>query len=163
MFSSPHILRLNAVLSAGTLALVLTACGSAPTTTLDASGMVEALAKQGMPVTPTVTYDKASDPNKLLGRPNGYTSKASFADQRVDPAKVPTAKQGDVNLGGTVEVFATAEDAEARAASVKEAAKSGPTAGEYSYVKGPVVVRVSKELMPMDAQQYEGALGKIVE
>ena len=31
----------------------------------------------------TTVYDEASDPNELLGRPNGYTSKVAFADSRV--------------------------------------------------------------------------------
>ncbi len=163
MFNTPHIRRLNAVVSAGTLAFALTACGSSPTTDLDATGMVQALAKQGMPVALSVTYDSSTDPNKLLGRLHGYTSKASFTDQRVDPAKVPGAKQGDVSLGGNVEVFASAEDAEARATLIKESSQKVPTLGEYSYVKGPVVIRVSKELMPADAQEYESALNKLVE
>lgn len=32
----------------------------------------------------TLVYDEESDPNKLLGRPNGYLSKVAFADDRVD-------------------------------------------------------------------------------
>jgi hypothetical protein len=31
----------------------------------------------------TTVYDEESDPNELLGRPNGYTSKVAFADSRV--------------------------------------------------------------------------------
>ncbi|MEV8633906.1 hypothetical protein AB0395_19830 [Streptosporangium sp. NPDC051023] len=145
------------------LVFALVGCGGSPTTDLDATGMVQALAKQGLPVTLTVTYTASNDPNKLLGRPNSYTSKASFTDQRVDPAKVQGGKQGDVNLGGNVEVFATADDAAARAALLKESAEKVPTLAEYSYAKGPVVVRVSKELMPADALEYEGALGKLVQ
>ncbi|MFF4411974.1 hypothetical protein ACFYY8_05545 [Streptosporangium sp. NPDC001559] len=162
MFKTPQKRRTGTAISAGLLIFTLAGCVSAPTTTMDATQMVEALAKQGLPVSLTVTYTASNDPNKLLGKPNGYTSKASFTDQRVDAAKVPGAKQGDVGLGGSVEVFATAGDAEVRANLLKESAAKVPTLAEYSYVKGPVVVRVSKELMPMDAQEYEGALGKLV-
>ncbi|MEV7007538.1 hypothetical protein [Streptosporangium sp. NPDC051022] len=153
---------MNAVIFTGMLAVSLVACGSEPTTSLDAAGVVQTLAKQGMPVTLTVTFDQSSDPEKLLGRANGYSSKASFTDQRVDTSKVSGAKQGDVNLGGTVEVFGSAGEAEVRAAQLKELSKKPPALGEYNYVKGPVVVRVSKELMPGEALEYEGALGKIV-
>lgn len=157
------IRRLSAAVTVGALTLAVGACGGGATTELDAAGVIQALIKQGMPATLTVTYDESSDPNKLLGRPNGYTSKASFADRRVDSSKVPAAKPGDVELGGSVEVFASADEAEARAAYIQEIGKKLPMLGEYNYVKGPVVVRVSKELTPTDAQPYEGALGKVVE
>jgi hypothetical protein len=124
--------------------------------------VVNALAQQGLPVTLTVTYTADNDPNKLLGRPNGYTSKASFTDQRIDASKVAGAKEGDVGLGGRVEVFEDAGQAEQRADYIQEIGKKLPMLGEYDYVVGPVVVRVSKELTPTDAKPYEGALGKIV-
>lgn len=155
-------MRLVPLVAAVTLASALTACG-APTTDLDAAGVIQALVKQGMPATLTVTYDASNDPNKLLGRPNGYTSKASFTDRRVDPSKASAAKPGDVELGGSVEVFASADEASARAAYISEIGKKLPMMGEYDYVKGPVLVRVSRELTPTDAQPYEAALGKIVE
>lgn len=126
---------------------------------LDAAGVAKALAEAGLPARLSVTFDESTDPNKLLGRPGGYTSKAAFVDSRVD---APWAEKGDVLLGGSVEVFPTSEAAQRRAEYVKTLAESSPIFAEYTYVQGPVVLRVSKELAPKDAAEYEAALGKIV-
>jgi hypothetical protein len=103
-----------ALATATALLLSLTACGG-PTTDLDAAGVIKAITEQGLPVTLTVTYTAETDPNKQLGRPNGYTSKASFTDSRISAADVAGRKEGDVGLGGSVEVF--------------EKARAGGTAG----------------------------------
>ena len=95
-----------ALTAAATLLVSLTACGG-PTADLDAAGVIEAIAGQGLPVTLTVTYTAETDPNKQLGRPNGYTSKAAFTDSRINAADVAGKKEGDVELGGSVEVFRT--------------------------------------------------------
>lgn len=140
------------VLSAG--------CSGGPTTDMDAAGVTQELAKAGLPAKLSVTFDESSDPNKLLGRPGGYTSKTAFTDNRV---KAPGAKKGDLTRGGSVEVFASSEEAEKRAEYIKALATSMPMLAEYTYLRGPVVLRVSKELTPKDAAAYEAALGKIVE
>ncbi|MGW0594793.1 hypothetical protein [Streptosporangium sp. NPDC002607] len=156
-------MRLPLALTAATaLLFTLTACGG-PTTDLDAAGVVKALTQQGVPVTLTVTYTADTDPNKLLGRPNGYTSKASFTDQRIDAAKVGGGKEGDVGLGGSVEVFEDAGQAEQRADYIRGIGEKLPVLGEYDYVAGPVLLRVSKELTPQQAEEFEAALGKIVQ
>ncbi|MEV4246937.1 hypothetical protein AB0J63_26430 [Streptosporangium canum] len=160
MSVTPLARRLSAVLTAGVLAASLVACGG-PTTDLDAAGVVKALTQKGLPVTLTVTYTADNDPNKLLGRPNGYASKASFTDKRVDISKV-IGKEGDVELGGSIEVFEDAGQAEQRADYIQEIGKNMPMLGEYDYVAGPVLVRVSKELTPDQAAGFEAALGEIV-
>lgn len=126
---------------------------------LDAAGVAEALTEAGLPATLSVTFDESSDPNKLMGRPGGYTSKVAFVDDRVS---LPGVEKGDLLLGGSVEVFPTDEGAEKRAKYVKTLAESSPIFAEYTYVRGPVVLRISKELTPKDAAAYEAALGKIV-
>lgn len=153
--------RCLAVLTAAALTLVLASC-SGPSTDLDAAGVAQELAKQGLPVTVSVTYTESTDPNKLLGRPNGYTSKTSFVDERVDASNVAGAKEGDVGFGGSVEVFADAGQAEQRADYIRSIGKQMPVLGEYDYVAGPVLVRVSKELTSAQAAEFEAALGKIV-
>ncbi|MFG1754924.1 hypothetical protein [Streptosporangium sandarakinum] len=159
---TPLFRRLSATLTAGALAIAITSCGGA-STDLDAAGVIKALADKGLPVSPTVTYTADDDPNKLLGRPNGYTSKASFTDQRVDAAKVAGAKKGDVELGGSVEVFDDADQAEQRADYIQQIGKKMPMLSEYDYVVGPVLVRVSKELTPDQAKAFDTALGEIVD
>lgn len=156
-----HLPRAVTAAAAVVLAASLTACSGGATTDKDAAGVVAALAEQGLPVKLSEAYTEQTDPNKLLGRPNGYTSKAAFTDGRVDASKV-AGKKGDVGLGGGVEVFADADAAQARVEYIQGIAKSSPMFAEYSYASGNVVVRVSKELVPGDATAYETALGKIV-
>ena len=38
-------------------------------------------------------YTEDDDPNKLLGRPNGYTSKIAFADSRISKADIEGAEE----------------------------------------------------------------------
>ena len=56
-------------------------------------------------------YTAANDPNHLLGRPGGYTSKAAFSDSRVSPADVEGLDKDAIERGGSVEVFKTQEEA----------------------------------------------------
>ncbi|MEV5413582.1 hypothetical protein AB0K60_32730 [Thermopolyspora sp. NPDC052614] len=134
------------------LALVgfLTACGGT-TTDKDAAAIIGDLAANGVPAKLGTVYDENTDPNKLLGRPNGYLSKAEFTDSRVKADKA-----------GSVEVFEDASGAEARAEYIQALGKN-PMLAEYTYVKGNVVVRVDKDMAPSDAKTYEDALNKIVE
>ncbi|ETK37383.1 hypothetical protein MPTA5024_04215 [Microbispora sp. ATCC PTA-5024] len=152
-----HLSRAAAAL---VLAALLTACGVS--TDRDAAGIISELAAQGLPADLTVTYTEENDPNKLLGRPNGYISKAAFTDERA-AAGGPGGKPGDLNLGGGVEVFQDADAAETRVKYIQSLAKSSPMMGEYTYQAGNVVLRISKDLPPSDARAYETALNKIVQ
>ncbi len=138
--------------AAATIALVglLTACGGA-TTNKDAAAIIGDLGTNGVPAKLGTVYDENTDPNKLLGRPNGYLSKAEFTDSRVKTEKA-----------GSVEVFEDANGAEARAEYIQALGKT-PMLAEYTYVKGNVVVRVDKAMAPSDAKAYEDALNEIVE
>lgn len=133
------------------LALVglLTACGGT-TTDKDATAIIADLSARGVPAKLGTVYDENTDPNKLLGRPNGYLSKAEFTDSR-----------GKADKAGSVEVFEDAADAEARAEYIQALGKT-PMLAEYTYVKGNVVVRVDKDMAPSGAKAYEDALNKIV-
>lgn len=138
--------------SAAALALIglLAACGGTPTDK-DAATIINEIAASGVPAKLGTVYDENTDPNKLLGRPHGYLSKAEFTDSRVE-----------AETAGSVEVFENAADAEARAEYIQALGKS-PIFAEYTYVKGNVVVRVDKDLAPSDAKAYEDALNKIVD
>lgn len=103
-----------------------------------------------------------SESNHLLGRPNGYLSKASFSDKRVPASDTTGDSKGDVDYGGSVEVFATANEAKARAAYIESVLKADPMLGtEYDYLNGPVLLRVSQYLIPSQAEEYQRALARI--
>lgn len=108
------------------------------------------------------TYTAADDPNSLLGRPNGYTSKTAFLDSRVPADKVEAQKPDAVERGGSIEVFADEAAAKARMKLIQEVSKGMPGfLGEYDYVSGGVLVRVSRYLTPDQAKEYETALAAI--
>ena len=137
---------------------------SAPKTKLAPSAkvIIEDLAKLGLPARLTVVFTAATDPNHLLGRPNGYLSKASFSDKRVPASDTTGDSKGDVDYGGSVEVFATANEAKARAAYIESVLEANPMLGtEYDYLNGPVLLRVSQYLIPSQAEEYQRALAKI--
>ncbi|MGW4042965.1 hypothetical protein [Streptomyces sp. NPDC004721] len=103
------------------------------------------------------TVTEENDPNNLLGRPNQYTSKITFTDSRIKPADVEGTDKGAVERGGAIEVFASPEDAQARAKYIESVTKSMPTLAEYDYVHGSILVRVSHYLTPKQAAEYKAA------
>jgi len=105
-------------------------------------------------------YTEENDPNKLLGRPNGYTSKIAFADSRInqDEADRLKVEKDAIERGGSIEVFPDEEGAQARADYIQSVQKGGVFGSEYDYVKGGILVRVTGDLTPKQAKEYEAAL-----
>lgn len=103
------------------------------------------------------TVTAANDPNHLLGRPGQYTSKVTFTDSRIKASDVEGTDKGDVDRGGSIEVFEDSSGAQARAKYIQTIAKSMPAVAEYDYVHGAVVVRVSHYLTPEQAAGYKTA------
>lgn len=103
-----------------------------------------------------VVIDENNDPNDLIGRPNGYVAAVLLKDSRLPGC---TEDLG-VDCGATVEEWPNTDSAQARADYIAALQKDSPMLGsEYHYLVGPVLVRVSGELKPSQAMQYEGAIG----
>jgi hypothetical protein len=125
---------------------------------LTARQVATALKAKGLPVTITDVYTAATDPNHLLGRPGGYTSKIIFADPRARDAQNASGGH-EVAEGGSVEVYPTHAGAVRRAVYIETISQAVPIVGaEYDYVSGGVLLRVSGNLTPAQAGQYEQAL-----
>ncbi|TDU73495.1 hypothetical protein [Streptomyces sp. KS 21] len=107
----------------------------------------------------TVTAE--NDPNHMLGRPNGYTSKITFTDARIPAEQTEGRDADDLELGGSIEVFPTAAEAKARADYIQAATKAMPALVEYDYLHGATLVRVSRLLTPAQAADYEKAATKL--
>jgi hypothetical protein len=105
----------------------------------------------------TNVYTADTDPNKLLGRPGGYLSKTAFSDSRVRPSLLG-ASVDSLGRGGSVEVFGDEEAATTRHNYLQEIGKRAPVFTEYDYQNGPVLLRVSHQLSPSQAADYESAL-----
>jgi hypothetical protein len=131
-----------------------------PVQGLGSDALVAALKAAGVQhIAEVQTYTASDDPNHLLGRPNQYTAKASWHDDRLPAPANP--KQIEVSDGGGIEVWPDAAGAQKRMDYIQTIGKSLPMAVEYDYVKGPVLLRVSKDLTPDQAAEYKKALDSL--
>jgi hypothetical protein len=90
-----------------------------------------------------------TDPNKLLGRPGGYTSAATIVDKALTCTEVAT------DCGATVEVYPTDAEAKARSEYIQSMLGNGGVFGtEYHYFAGTALLRVTGQLTPDVAKQY---------
>src|SRR5215510_1128452 len=119
------------------------------------------LRAEGLPVRRLIVYTATTDPNAMLSRQGGYTSKVAWVDRRA--VKAYQAGQGDlgfnpglpgdrgsVDNGGGVEVFPTAAQARQRARFIQG---FGPELADgYDYTSGGALLRLSKYLTPAQAQ-----------
>lgn len=155
--------RLYAALLAVAAAVALVSCSSsadtsAPTAAaVSADQVVTTLASKIPTVKLVKTFTADDDPNHLLGRPNGYTSKTVFSDSRVPADQLTGLPADSADRGGSVEVFGDDAGAKARAAFIQGVAKGLPAAAEYDYQVGAVLVRVSRLLTPDQAKGFEAA------
>jgi len=101
-----------------------------------------------------------NDPNDLIGRPRGYTSAAYIYDEYSEAFD----QSLDVDLGAKIEVFKTERDARSRYNYLKQIQSDSPILGtEYTYIEGPVLLRVAQEVPPKVARQYRDAFRQFME
>ena len=135
-----------------------TAGNSSTGEAVGAETILLALQDSGLPITDSATVTEANDANNLIGRPGQYVSKVAFADSRIGS---PIDHARPVNdAGGSIEVFASAADAQTRSDYIQQTLQDlGPVAGtEYHYLSGTALVRVTGELPPSAAEEYESAV-----
>jgi hypothetical protein len=85
-----------------------------------------------------------NDDNKLLGRPNQYTEKISWEDNR----------ETNSTTDCTIEIFANNEDATARKEYIDVIIKSMPMFTQYMTLKGNMLLRIQGTLTPTQAEEY---------
>jgi hypothetical protein len=120
-----------------------------------ADQLLQGLKAKGLPIGSSITYTAATDLNHLLGRPGQYTDKVSFKDTRITGQGTGIG----VSDGGSIEVFATTADAGKRFAYLQSLSTSGNALfAEYEYLDGVVILRISNQLTPDQAGQYQAAL-----
>lgn len=121
-------------------------------TKMTAAEIIQKYVDAGFPIANVIDYTAETDKNNLLGRPNQYTSKVNFADTR---AKQPS-DPGISPVGGSIEVFNNAEDAQARNDYITPIAKVSMFS-QYLYLYKNVFLRIDGALTPDQAAQYEVA------
>lgn len=151
-------MRVCRYLLAVMLALGVTACSTETPPPRTADTVVKAIAAKVAAARPGFVYTADTDPNHLLGKPNGYTSEATFTDNRISPADTAGVRPGSIQKGGSVEVFADASGAAIRQQRIAQMEKDAPLLGsEYTFTDGPALLRVSGRLTPNQAAEYAAA------
>lgn len=136
------------------MCLVLVGCGDSASTKTDVD-IIASLKAQGIPIGEVATYTAVTDPNKLLGRPNGYTHKSNWLDTRIERE---TKDEIDVFDGGGIEIFPDNATAQKRMDKLQGLGASMSQLIEYNYVHGTVLLRVAKRLTPDQAAEYDKAV-----
>lgn len=161
--------RITAVLMIIMLSLSLAACGqSGKADKTKAEYYVNGLKEKGLPVGTFVVYNSETDPNKVLGKPNEYISKANFEDTRLEQMKdengeIIKDELGNIVVyGGTVEVFANEKDVLTRKKFLEGMFEHmGEKVGQYMFISGNAMLRVEFELTPEEAKKYGEAFGEL--
>jgi hypothetical protein len=103
--------------------------------------------KAKLPVTSVQVLNAANDPDKLLGKPNGYPAKIAFQDPRIG------------NAHGFVEMFADDKSLKARLKLLQVQEKAGAIGPVSAGMAHKVIFRLPKGLSPSQLQTYRAALG----
>lgn len=131
---------------------------ASPSTALDARAVLSRLKAAGLPMTNTAVQDENTDPNDLLGRPGGYTSRASFDV----PGGNAEAERYLIDRGGVIEVFPSAAAARERSGYIQAIMKGTRVLGtEYHYLAGPVLLRITGSVKPSMAARFEAAVARL--
>ncbi|MET8310688.1 hypothetical protein [Micromonospora sp. NPDC005173] len=128
----------------------------APAPPMDSKAVLAKLTAAKLGATHGAVQDEDNDPNDLLGRPNGYTSRAS-ADL---PGGDTEAGKYGIDRSLVIEVWPTADDADRRSKFIQDTLKNMQILGtEYHYRadQGRVLVRVSGKVKPSLAKKVEAA------
>lgn len=127
--------------------------------TAEAKSVLRRLERAGLPLEHPVTMTPTTDPDHLLGHADGYRSKVTFEDGRVDGGLVADNDPGSVALGGIIEVFGDARSAQRRAEQLQRKALDIPARAEHGYLAGRVLLRLSPYLDEEQAEEYGQVLG----
>ena len=125
---------------------------------LTAEEIVNKLKEKNSNIGKIVVYTAETDLNELLGRPNQYTSKVQFADNRLSQEFV---EENDA-AGGTVEVFENEKDMNNRKEYIESISSQASIFAEYTYSAGNALLRLDNELTPEQAKEYEEAFYSIM-
>src|SRR5215472_7402845 len=126
----------------------------AATVHLSAAALAGALKTAGLPVRHLIVYTASTDPNHLLGRQGGYTSKVAWQDPRA-ARKDAGDERGSTGLGGGIEAFPDAASARARYEYLR--GFQPPFGDGYDYLSGTAILRLSQYLTPAQARAYKAA------
>lgn len=136
------------------LMLALAACSGDPDDgDQSARKAADAIAAEVDSVVKVQDLTEETDPNDLLGRPNGYSAATVLHDSRAECGDGP-----GVDCGAVIEQWPDEDAAQDRADYIQGILEDSPVLGsEYDYVNGSLLLRVSGALTPSEAEEYEQA------
>jgi serine/threonine protein kinase, bacterial len=107
-------------------------------------------------VTSLIEITEDNDANNMIGRVNGYVAATVLVDSRItEGCELDTP---GIACGAGIEQWPDGAAAQQRATYIKTLLSSAPILGtEYQTVKGNLVLRVSGQLKPSEAEAYERA------
>ncbi|MCO1597399.1 hypothetical protein M8C17_19795 [Micromonospora sp. RHAY321] len=143
-----------------TTAVAAPTAAPTPAAPHDAKTVLAALTAAKVGLSGGAVQSEDTDPNDLLGRPNGYLSRAS-ADM---PGGDRDGDKYGIERGLVIEVFPTAADADRRSKFIQDTLKSMQILGtEYHYRAGggAVLVRVSGKVKPSVAKKVQAAVATL--
>ena len=158
------------VLLVATAALLLVGCSSPFPGTTEADPSESSPSEPAAPVTavllsetlkdaiPTITsvtqITEDNDPNDLIGRPTGYIDGALIVDTRATKCMEP-----GVACGATIEDWGDKQKASDRSLNILSLlVEDGMLGVEYHYILDGLLLRVSGELPPSAAAEYESIM-----
>ncbi|MFT4036835.1 MAG: hypothetical protein QM692_01545 [Thermomicrobiales bacterium] len=119
-----------------------------------ALSIVQALQAAGLPIGAYEEYTIYTDPNEMMGRPGGYTSKVNFLDTRLEREYTD---EYDVSDGGSVEFFANTKNLQARVKHLEFVQATIPLIdSEVMITHGTALLRVSNRLLITYSDGYRG-------
>lgn len=151
--------RLFVLILAFLMLLALIGCGEdtvAKKASLTAEQVTNYFAQEGMPIGNLMIFTEETDPNNQLGRPNSYTSKVNFEDERTLSEQTDTTSP-DYIPNNTLEVFETEKNAKARYDYLKSISDETSLA-QYMYLDETMLLRLDPNLLPKEAEKYEALL-----
>lgn len=138
------------ILLALILAVTMTGCAQQaqeeePITTV---AIYEIFVEAGLPVGEYIDYTEETDPNSMMNKPGQYIGKLNFA---VDGLMQIL----DTPKGGSIEIFSSKKDAEARKEYIDQFGAASPLLAETSeIVLDKVLIRLDREVTMSEAQKY---------
>lgn len=101
-----------------------------------------------------------NDPNDLIGRPGGYKSAAYIYDENSESYDSGLT----IENGAKIESFKSVRDARRRYNYLKTIIRDNPIFGsEYTYIEGPVLLRVAGDVPPKLARKYRDLFRNFIE
>ena len=102
-------------------------------------------------VTELLVLDEDNDPNDLIGRPNGYAAATVLFDSRVSCA----GDEPGVDCGATIEEWPSRKAAQDRSDYIQSLQSGSSILGsEWNTVRGNLLLRVTGDMNPSDAETY---------